>query len=153
MPNRAWSRPPGRRPRAVGPADRALGGVANHLGRVGQRHHVIQHHGHVAAQRLLDGDGPLRRNLQQPAVDVRAEHGLLVGHPGDPRQAEELKTAAIGEDRAVPAHETVQPAQGRHHLVARPQGQVIGVGQDHLAPVGASWSISRPLTLPRCPPA
>ena len=53
------------------------------------------------------------------------------------RQAEDLETAAIGQDRAVPAHEGVQPAQFRHDLFARPQGQVIGVGQHHLCPGAA----------------
>ena len=48
------------------------------------------------------------------------------------RQAEDLKAAAIGEDRAVPAHEGVQTAQLGHDLFARPQREVIGVGQHHL---------------------
>ena len=53
---------------------------------------------------------------------------LIVG------QAEELKAAAVGEDGPVPAHEGVQAAQVADHGFARPQGEVIGVGQHHLRP-------------------
>ena len=49
-------------------------------------------------------------------------------------QAEELEAAAVGQDRPVPAHEAVQAAQVADHLLAGPQGQVIGVGQHHLGP-------------------
>ena len=82
MANRAWSlRRAASRQRA---AQRTVRSVASRTtsGWVGQLHHVVQHHGHVAAQRLLDGHGPLRRDFQQPAVDMRAEDGLLFGHLG-----------------------------------------------------------------------
>ncbi len=134
MANRAWSLRRGGLAAAGRPADAPLGRVADDLRLVGQRDHVVQDHGHVAAQGLLDGHGPLRRDRQQPAVDVRAEDGLLLGDLADGREAEELEAAAIGQDRAVPAHEAVQAAQVADHLLARPQGQVIGVGQHHLGP-------------------
>ena len=35
----------------------------------------------------------------------------------DLRQAEELKAAAVGQDRPVPAHEAMQPAERLHHLL------------------------------------
>ena len=41
---------------------------------------------------------------------------LILRHFG---QAEELKAAAIGQDRAVPAHEAVQSAQRGDHFFAR----------------------------------
>ena len=47
-------------------------------------------------------------------------------------QAEELKAAAVGENRPVPAHERVQAAERRDDLLAGPQRQMIRVGQNHL---------------------
>ena len=69
----------------------------------------------------------------------------VVGHPVPVRQAEDLEPARIGQDRAVPAHERVQPAECRHHLLARPQGQMIGVGQQHPRPGGAELVGREPL--------
>ena len=62
---------------------------------------------------------------------------LLLGDLRPLGEAEELEAAAVGEDRAVPAHEAVQAAERRDDLFARPQGQVIGVGQHHLRAGGA----------------
>ena len=45
-------------------------------------------------------------------------------------QAEHLEAARVGEDRARPAHEAVQPAERRDPLRARAQHQVIGVAED-----------------------
>ena len=47
-------------------------------------------------------------------------------------EAEHLEAAAVGQDRARPADEAVQAAAPRDQLVARPQQQVIGVGEDDL---------------------
>ena len=149
MPNSAWSLRRAACAAAAGPADRPLDGVAHDRRLVGQAHHVVEHHRHVAAQGFLDGHGPLGRNGHQPAVDVGAENGLLLGHLDETGQAEELEAAAIGEDWPVPAHEPMQPPQGRHGLLARPQGQVIGVRQDHLAP--RRPESARPPALSRSP--
>jgi len=46
-------------------------------------------------------------------------------------QREDLKTTAIGDDRPVPGHEAVQPAQVAHRLRARSQQQVIGIGEQY----------------------
>ena len=45
-------------------------------------------------------------------------------------QAEHLVAARVGQDRARPAHEPVQPAERRDPLRARPQRQVIRVAED-----------------------
>ena len=63
------------------------------------------------------------------------------------RQAEDLEPAGVGQDRTVPAHERVQPAERRHHVLARPERQVVGVGQHHPVPVARSWSGVSPLTV------
>ena len=50
----------------------------------------------------------------------------------DVGELKDLEAAAVGEDRAVPAHEAVQAAQFGDQLVAGPQGEVIGVAEDDL---------------------
>ena len=45
-------------------------------------------------------------------------------------EAEHLVSAAVGQDRAVPADEPVQPAAPRDELFAGTQVQVIGVAED-----------------------
>ena len=48
------------------------------------------------------------------------------------REAEDLEAAGIGQDRPVPAHEPMQPAEPGDPLVAGPQREVVGVGEDDL---------------------
>ena len=122
---------------APGPADAAKGRVAHHGRFVGQPHDVVEHHRHVAAQGLLNGHRPFRRDGHQPAVDVRAEDGLLLGHLDAMGEAEELEAAAIGQDGPVPAHEAVQAAERGNDLFAGPQGEMIGIAQHHLRPAPA----------------
>ena len=105
--------------------------------RVGQPHDVIEHHRHVAAERLLDGHRPLGRKGHQSAVDVRPEDRFLLGHFDQMGEAIELEAAAVGQDRPFPAHEAVQSAQGGNHLFAGPQREMVGVAQDHFRPGGA----------------
>ena len=113
--------------------------------RVRQSHDVVQHHRHVAAQLLLNGHRPLGRKGHQPAVDVRAKDGLLFRHLDKMGQAEQLKSAAVGQDRSVPAHEAMQAAEGGHRLFAGPQGKMIGVAEDHFRPGGAELFNFEPL--------
>ena len=44
-----------------------------------------------------------------------------------------LKTAAVGQDRTVPCHKPMKPAHIANQLIARPNMQVIGIGQFDLA--------------------
>ena len=71
------------------------------------------------------------RNIRA-AVDVRAELDARIRDLAQRREAEDLIAAAVGEDRPVPAHEAVQAAELADELRARPQGQVVGVGEDDL---------------------
>ena len=48
------------------------------------------------------------------------------------RERENLVTAAIGQDRPVPVHEPMQPAEVPHHLHPRPNEKVIGVPENDL---------------------
>ena len=96
-----------------GPGDRPADGIGDDRLATPAARAMIQAHGHVGPEGLLDGHGALRRQLQQAAVDVRAERDSRVGHAVARRQAEDLEPARVGQDRAVPAHESVQPARSR----------------------------------------
>ncbi len=70
------------------------------------------------------------------AVDLVAEAHAAVADLGA-GQREHLEAAAVGQDRAVPAHEAVQAAELLDEALARPQRQVVGVGEHHLGAGGA----------------
>jgi hypothetical protein len=66
------------------------------------------------------------------AVDVRAKSHAVVVDLAQRRKAEHLEPAAVGQNRPLPAHKTMQPAQPRDTLVAWAQVQVVGVAQNNL---------------------
>ena len=70
------------------------------------------------------------------AVDVRLEGDALVGDLAQLGEAHHLEAAGVGEDRPVPAHEAVQAAEPGDALGARPQHQMIGVGEDDVGAGG-----------------
>ena len=47
-------------------------------------------------------------------------------------EAEDLEAAGVGEDRAVPVHEPVQPARVCDDVGAGAQEEVVGVGEHDL---------------------
>ena len=137
MPKRAWSSRTWAALAGRGPAQGALHRVGGVLAaaRVGRA--LIEHHRHVRADQLLDAHALGRAEEHLRAVHRAAEaHALLADAPvlG---QREDLVAAAVRQDRPVPAHEAVQAAQRRDRLRAGPQGQVVGVRQDHARPGGA----------------
>ena len=60
-------------------------------------------------------------------------------------KAHHLVAAAVGQDRPLPAHEPVQPAELRDPLRARTQHQMIGVAEDD---VGAAMRAPPPAASP-----
>ena len=63
---------------------------------------------------------------------MRAETHAFFFHFAQFAQAEHLEAAGIGEQRAFPAHELVQPAHLAHQLMPRSKIQVIGIAQNDL---------------------
>ena len=63
-------------------------------------------------------------------INVRAELHAVRVDLAQIVQAEHLKAAAVGQDRPLPPHESVEPAAGGHHLHARTQQQVVRVAKD-----------------------
>jgi hypothetical protein len=95
---------------------------------------VVELHDHVGAEVALDLHHPLGGEHAPRAVEVAAELHPVLADLAQRLEREHLEAARVGEDRAVPRHEAVQPAELPHQLVGRPQVQVVGVGEDHLRP-------------------
>ena len=131
---------------AVAEAQRALGVFA--VGVIGRA--FVERDDEIGAELALDVDRAFRRQQVLAAVDVGTEGRTLFADleqrlgPRDVApaldlvgdravaEAEDLEAAGIGQHRAVPAHEAVQPAHLRHQVGARLQHQMIGVGEDDL---------------------
>ena len=83
---------------------------------------VIELHDHVGAEVALDAHHRLRREAVLRAVDVTAELDAVLVDGAQRLQREHLEAAGVGEDRAVPAHEPVQPAERRARARRRGAG-------------------------------
>ena len=98
--------------------------------RRGERRAFVEHHLDVGAKQALHLDGALGREQMRGAVDMRLEGHAVLLDTAELRQRHDLIAAGVGEDGAVPAHEAVQPAKLGDALGARPQHEMIGVGED-----------------------
>ena len=68
------------------------------------------------------------------AVEVGRKIDALLLDLAQACQRKDLKSAGIGQNRAVPRHEFVQAAEIMHGLVARAQMEMIGIGKLDLTP-------------------
>ena len=67
------------------------------------------------------------------AVDMRGKFYPFLGDLAQLRERKDLKSTAVGQDRAVPVHKLLQAAQIVYKGVAGAQMQVVGVGKFHPA--------------------
>ena len=104
------------------------------------RRTFVQTHNAVGSQLLLDANALFRRQFENTAIDMGPKNDLVVIHFALLRQAKHLKATAVGQDRTVPAHESMQPAKFFNNVRSRPQGQMIRVGQNLRRP-GASYLV------------
>jgi hypothetical protein len=117
----------------VGPVHRLADGRG--LGRRG-RAHVEDHH-HVGADGRLHLDRALGGEDVGSPVHVASEARALLGDDPVVGEGEDLEPARVGEDRAVPAHEAVDPADAPERLRPGAQHEVVGVREDDLGAEGA----------------
>jgi hypothetical protein len=113
------------------PPQAPLAGVARHALLALARYDVIELHDHVGAQIALDAHHALRREHMLRAIEMTAEFDAVLAHGAQPLEREHLKPAGVGEDRAIPHHEAVQPAHVANEVIARPQVQMICVAEYH----------------------
>ena len=93
---------------------------------------LVELHLDVGAKQALDFHGPLWREFIASPVNMRLEYGPLLRDLADLCQRHDLKAAAVGQDRPVPADELVQAAELCHFLRTGPQHQMIGVAQNDI---------------------
>ncbi len=105
--------------------------MARFPGGRGKGRAFIERHGDVGIEQPLDLDCALGCEPMPAAVEMRLEDHAVLVDGAQLGEGEHLEASRIGEDRAGPVHEPVQPAERGDALRARPQHQVIGVGKDH----------------------
>src|SRR5271170_4395129 len=96
------------------------------------RRALIENHGNVAAKSQLRVNRRLRRKQMRVAIQVRAKEYALIANLAIVVQAEHLKAAGVGQDRPVPRHKPMQPAQLLDQFRTRSQEQMISVGENDL---------------------
>ncbi len=82
---------------------------------------------------------------------MAAEGDPAVVHLAQVAEAEHLVAAAVGEDRAGPAGERVDPAEALDRVHPRPQGQMVEVRQHDRGARRLELVRADPLTAPRVP--
>src|SRR6266545_2879768 len=98
----------------------------------GIRRAFIQHHCDVAAERRLNFHRDFRRNECRRAVDVILKMHTFVRDLPELRERKNLVSAAIGQDRAIPAHEPVKAAEMFEHIESGSDEQMIGISENDL---------------------
>ena len=94
-----------------------------------QLHTFVELHLDVGAEQALDLHRALRRQMMPRAVDMGLKGHAAFVELAQLRERHDLKAAGIGEDRPWPVHELMQAAERGDALGARPQHQMIGVGE------------------------
>ena len=130
IPKIAWSGARVGRQRSLRPAVGPLGRVGDDGARRAREDRLVEGDRDVRAERLLDADRDLRREPVERAVEVAPERDAVIVDDPQVTERDDLEPARVGQDRAVPVHEPMQPAEPGDPLVPRAQVQVVGVGQD-----------------------
>ena len=114
-------------------------------------HDVVERHGDVGAEGPLDLHGALGRERAVGAVDVALELDAVLADASEALEREHLEAAGIGEHRARPGGEAVEPAHRANHLLAGAEMQMVGVAEDDLRAGARHVAGLRPRTTPWVP--
>ena len=109
---------------------RPLGRIGDDRAARAREDRLVEGDRDVRAERLLDADRQLGREPMDRPIEVAAERDAVLVDDPQVAQRDDLEAARIGQDRAVPVHEPVQPAEPLDPVVPGPQVQVVRVGQD-----------------------
>src|SRR4030095_209681 len=102
------------------------------VARAGVRRAFVEGHADIAAESGLDRHGLTRAEKHRCAVDVILKVHAFLGDLAKAGEGEDLESAGVGEDGAVPSHKSMQPAEVFHHFHAGADEEVIGIAQDDL---------------------
>ena len=114
------------------PAHRPLERLARAIVRRRMLEAFVEHHRDIRSELRLDVDGRFGRQQMLAAVEMRAKRRPFLVHFAPRGKTEDLIAAAVGEDRLVPADEPVKAAECADARGARPQIEMIGIGEDDL---------------------
>ena len=89
---------------------------------------MVKDHQDIAADGLLHHDSRFGRKQIGLAVDVTFEVGAGFVHRSGEGQRENLKSAGVGQHRAIPVHEAVDAAEFLENFEAGAKHQMIGIG-------------------------
>ena len=78
---------------------------------------LVKHHRDVAAQGFLNLHRLFRCQQMGRAIDMRLKARTILGDLAHGAETENLITAAVGQDRPRPIHESMQPAQLAYQLM------------------------------------
>ena len=107
--------------------------AARRLAAVGGRGDaLIERHHDVAADRHLCFDAELRAEKNRPSIEIALKDGARFAHRARMRQGKDLESARVGEDGAIPAHETVYAAGAPENFRTRSEQQMISVCEQNL---------------------
>ena len=98
----------------------------------GSRWTLVERHHDVCTDTALNVHHALWCKDVFAAVDMAPEGATLLCELADACEREHLEAAAICEDRAIPAVESVETSRGFEHSCPRPQVQVVGIAQNDL---------------------
>ena len=118
--------------RPLGPAHRPLHRAFGLLLGRRKRRAFVERHDDVGTEQPLHLHRPLGRQHVRRPVEVRLEANAFFRFFGEFAEAHHLIAAAVGQDRPVPIHELVQPAERRHPLRAGPEHQMIGIAKQDI---------------------
>ena len=113
----------------------------------------IEHHRDIRAKPRLNVDGALGRELMPRAVEMRLEFGTLFGDDSALGETKDLEAAAVGQQRPVPADESMESAPSCDQFVAGTQKQMVGIPENDfsaaLDEVAVQRGLDRPLRADR----
>ena len=115
------------------PVERAIHGLLHRRGRGPGFHQLVERHRDVGAEPILDADRLLGRQHRAAPVQMAPELHPRVRDLPQRREAHDLEAAAVGQDRARPAHELVQAAHPPHRVHSGTQRQMVGVREQDVA--------------------
>src|SRR5215475_2814320 len=98
------------------------------VGRISQA--VVQNHDDVGAKRSLYIHRDLWTEKVTTSVQVRLKTNPVVADVSQRTETEDLVSAAVGQNRPIPTHESVQSSKLRHGFVARSQKEVVRVAEE-----------------------
>ena len=117
--------------RSLGPSRRQLERAERAPILGGKRRAFVERHHDVGAELLLYIDCAFRREHQRRAVEMRSKPDALFVDRIDLRQAHRLESARVRQRRARKSHEARDPAHLADQLRARPNREMVRVGEHH----------------------